>query len=61
MPKLCRIESMCVWMSLPPTRTVPDVGGNKPVRIDLVKQHEKNSKLTVFRFQINRDTSLMDQ
>lgn len=40
-PNLCRMESMWVWMSRPPTSTVPDVGGNRPVSIDLGKQNEE--------------------
>lgn len=37
MPRLCRIASRLVSMSFPPTSTVPDVGGNRPVMMDLPK------------------------
>ena len=37
MPRLCRIASRLVSMSFPPTSTVPDVGGNRPVTMDLPK------------------------
>ena len=35
MPRLCRIASRLVSMSFPLMSTVPDVGGNRPVRMDL--------------------------
>lgn len=35
MPRLCRTASRLVSMSFPPMSTVPDVGGNRPVRMDL--------------------------
>lgn len=44
-PNLCRMESMWVWMSRPPTSTVPDVGGKRPVSIDLGKQNEETPLL----------------
>lgn len=34
-PRLCRTSSRLVSMSFPPMSTVPDVGGNRPVRMDL--------------------------
>lgn len=37
MPRLCLIVSRLVSMSFPPMSTVPDVGGNRPVRMDLPK------------------------
>lgn len=40
MPNLCRMESMWVWISKPPISTVPEVGGKRPVSIDLRKQNE---------------------
>lgn len=35
MPRLWRTESRLVSMSFPPMSTVPDVGGNRPVKMDL--------------------------
>lgn len=37
MPNCCRMESMWVWISRPPISTVPEVGGKRPVSIDLWK------------------------
>lgn len=35
MPRLWRTDSRLVSMSFPPMSTVPDVGGNRPVKMDL--------------------------
>lgn len=65
MPRLCCMESKSVWMSFPPTSIVPDVGGNRPVRIDLAKQHEKQvifiKNYTAVIYKIKKTKAVSDK